>query len=390
MSELRPLASTLQTDWSKCCLCQIERDEDLKSPLARCKSGDDGDGYTMIARNVPLFKAINQMPIILEPGRLDQGEGIEETLRKNKAKYHQSCRLLFNNNKLERARKRRRTTEERVEDVPSKRRRSSIENRACFLCDKEAPLSDLRKAMTLELDERLNECAKNLNDGKLLAVLSSGDIVAQELKYHRSCLTTLYNRERAFLSTLECEKNQTSSDKDVHPIVFAELLIHVIETKLGTEGPVVFRLAELVDLYNQRIKQLNVETQNIHSTRLKDQLLGEIPELEAHKKRRDILLAFKQDIGVALSRAMSYSDALIVTKAAKILRKKMLEHKTSFNGKFAEKSIEDSVPSLLLQFVCMVQHGADIESQLRFGSSKTDFAMAQLLQFNCYSVQKRL
>ena len=82
MSELRPLASTLQTDWSKCCLCQIKRDEDLKCPLARCKSDSDGDGSTMIARNVPLFKAINQMPIILEPGRLDQGEGIEETLRK--------------------------------------------------------------------------------------------------------------------------------------------------------------------------------------------------------------------------------------------------------------------------------------------------------------------
>ena len=83
--------------------------------------------------------------------------------------------------------------------------------------------------------------------------------------------------------------------------------------------------------------------------------------------------------------AISYSEALIVTKAAKILRTKMLEHKTTFNGKFDERSIENSVPSLLLQFVCMAQHGADIESQLRFGSSRTDFAMAHLLQYNCYS-----
>ena len=30
-------------------------------------------------------------------------------------------------------------------------------------------------------------------------------------------------------------------------------------------------------------------------------------------------------------------------------------------------------------------HGADIESQLRFGASKTDLAMAQLLQYNCYA-----
>ncbi len=32
----------------------------------------------------------------------------------------------------------------------------------------------------------------------------------------------------------------------------------------------------------------------------------------------------------------------------------------------------------------MIEHGADIKSQLRFGASKTDLAMAQLLQHNCY------
>ena len=32
----------------------------------------------------------------------------------------------------------------------------------------------------------------------------------------------------------------------------------------------------------------------------------------------------------------------------------------------------------------MIEHGADIKSQLRFGVSTTDLAMAQLLQYNCY------
>ena len=36
----------------------------------------------------------------------------------------------------------------------------------------------------------------------------------------------------------------------------------------------------------------------------------------------------------------------------------------------------------------MVEHGADIKSQLRFGSSKSDMAIAQLLQYNCFSKQK--
>ena len=114
------------------------------------------------------------------------------------AKYHQSCRLLFNNSKLERARKRSANEKDTGEcSKPIKSRRSSFGNNVCFLCEQEAPKSDLRRAMTIELDRRLNECARNLEDGKLLATLSGGDVVAQELKYHRNCLRALYNRERA-------------------------------------------------------------------------------------------------------------------------------------------------------------------------------------------------
>ena len=114
----------------------------------------------------------------------------------------------------------------------------------------------------------------------------------------------------------------------------------------------------------------------------------EIPDLEAHKKGRDILLAFKEDIDVALSQALDYSEALVVAKAATIIRKHMLEHKLPFQGSFNENCIEDSLPSILLQFVCMIEHGADIKSQLMFGASKTDLAMAQLLQYNCYTKYK--
>ena len=48
-----------------------------------------------------------------------------------------------------------------------------------------------------------------INDGKLPAVLSEGDVVAQELKYHYSCLTALYNKEMAYLLTIE---NQDDSE----------------------------------------------------------------------------------------------------------------------------------------------------------------------------------
>ena len=106
MSELNVLASPTATDWSKCCLCQTEKEEELKSPPTRYEAKGDRDGYVMIARNVPLFKDINRLPILLDSKRLDEGNGIEDTLRKNQTKYHQSCRLMFSNSKLERATKR--------------------------------------------------------------------------------------------------------------------------------------------------------------------------------------------------------------------------------------------------------------------------------------------
>ena len=177
MSDLTSLASSSITDWNKCCLCQSEKGEALKSPPIRYETSEDQDGYSMIARNVPLFKEINQMPIIIDPKRLDEGKGIEETLRQNNAKYHQSCRLMFINSKIERARS---SSTRNTDEIPSKSRRMSIENQVCFLCEKEAPVSELRRAMTMELDQQLNECARNLNDGKLLARLSGGDVVAQE------------------------------------------------------------------------------------------------------------------------------------------------------------------------------------------------------------------
>ncbi len=383
--------SKWQTDWNKCCLCQQDKkDEDLKSPPTRYST--EQDGYSMIASNLPLFQAINDLPIILDPARLDEGDGIEKTLKIHHAKYHQSCRGLFNNTKLERAKKRASTTLSNADERSRNMPRTGIEDRhstnECFVCEKESP-TELRQAMTMKLNKRLNKCAQNLNDGMLLAKLSGGDVIAQELKYHPSCLTGLYNRERAYLTKVENEKkSQRSLETEVYPLAFSELVTYMAETKASSEGPSIFRLADMHSLYKQRLQQLGVESPDVNSTRLKDKLLAELPELEAHKKGRDVLLAFQEDVGSALSHASEYSEAIVLAKAAKILRRQMIDHKSTFDGTFHEGCVEEAIPSTLLQFVGMIEHGADIKSQLRFGASKTDLAMAQLLQYNCYARYK--
>ena len=61
-----------------------------------------------------------------------------------------------------------------------------------------------------------------------------------------------------------------------------------------------------------------------------------------------------------------YSEAIVLGKAAKILSKHMLDHKSTFDGTFNDSYIEGWIPSCLLQFVGMIEHVADIKSPLKF------------------------
>ena len=97
--------NSCNTDWTKCCLCQEVKKEDLYPPQANpARRGTDG--YIKLATNIPLSHSLSALPIKLDPARLDEGGGIEETLRQKKALYHESCRFLFDNTKLSRAEKR--------------------------------------------------------------------------------------------------------------------------------------------------------------------------------------------------------------------------------------------------------------------------------------------
>jgi hypothetical protein len=91
-----------------------------------------------------------------------------------------------------------------------------------FLREKENSTSEFRQAMTKQLDKWLIECTRKLNDGKILAVLNGGDVVAQ---YYYFCLTALYKKERAYLLTIENQDDsELSQEREEYPLVFSELL----------------------------------------------------------------------------------------------------------------------------------------------------------------------
>ena len=69
----------------------------------------------------------------------------------------------------------------------------SIETKVCYFCDESDNQGTLHKESTFGFDEHVCACAIILQDSKLIAKPSTGDMVAQEAKYHKKCLVTLHN-----------------------------------------------------------------------------------------------------------------------------------------------------------------------------------------------------
>lgn len=73
----------------------------------------------------------------------------------------------------------------------------TIENvHQCFFLDKQLHSSAyLREAMTMKLNKPLVDCATVLQTKQLLVKLSSGDEIAQEMKYYLYCINCIQQRD---------------------------------------------------------------------------------------------------------------------------------------------------------------------------------------------------
>ena len=124
-----------------------------------------------------------------------------------------------------------------------------------------------------------------------------------------------------------------ANEREVSCIVFAVLYIE--EARLDEEMAQMFKLANLVELYQSRLQQLGVKLDTrIHSTRLKQRLLAQFPDMRAHTTGRDVLLVFEEDVGAALTKACeldSYNDVVHRVRAAQTVRRHMFEEGEPFN-----------------------------------------------------------
>jgi hypothetical protein len=375
-------------------LCQKDTSEKLCCP-AESKRSTGGSGYQTLAHTLLAFSNIGCLPKTIDLSKLDDGEGIQATFEHHRARWHDSCRLHYNKTQLFRAEKRK-TSCERSADAPRKYTRQSVDQPQpsvdkCFFCDGQAGKETLHEASTFELDARVRKCALKLEDKPLLAKLSGGDLIAQEAKYHVKCLASLYNKARG------TKMNEDPDEDDVnHGIALAELVSYIEEARMDSAVSPVFKLIDLATLNNTRLgEQLGtVMTGRVHSTELKNRILRYFPDLEEHKQGRDILLAFRQDVGAALRKACEQdadSDGIHLAKAANIIRRDILKMTTAFSGSFNTHCQEESVPNSLIALVSMILNGPNIKEQSSHSTIPAPtLTISQLLMFNsCARHRKR-
>ena len=191
-----------------------------------------------------------------------------------------------------------------------------------------------------------------LEDTELLAKLSAGDMIALKAKYLGNCLSTLYSKARQ-----ATPKDEEGDNSYLHGIAFAELVAYM-EDMYDEENAPVFKLADMVSLYKNRLQQLGVTVDNrIHSTWLKIRLLSAIPDLTAHAQGRETLLTFKEGIRLALNKACYHdNDAIHLMWTAQVAHKELFHVKMKqFDGSFTPGCQCNSVTSSLLALVNMIQ-----------------------------------
>ena len=173
---------------------------------------------------------------------------------------------------------------------------------------------------------------------------------------------SLYNKARDWKDNAK----QEPSDQVLHGIALAELIAYIEEAQDDEVSP-VFRLADLLELYSSRLKQLGHEEHGrVHSTRLKERILAHLPGIRAHSEGRNILLAFDTDLGLALRKACekdSDDEAMCLAAAANTVRRAMFQQQAVFTGSFDRECQIKSVPQSLISLVSMILNGPSIKSE---------------------------
>ena len=272
-------------------------------------------------------------------------------------------------------------------EVPSSSTTNVSPEKRCFFCEQDLTqaVKYKRVAATFALDKRVRQYATDLGDSRLLTKLAGGDMVATEAEYHANCLTSFYKLHLKYVE----RSSQTTTSNNIHGIVFAEVVAYIEEARYDDDKP-MFKLADLVQLYNDRLRELG-EDDKVHSSRLKEKILSQIPNLSAHtsvhSQGQNVIIMFDRDVADLVQEERMNSDydmdAMYIAKAAEIVRLGMFRNSYSFDGSFSPDCQTNVIPTSLKALVDMILQGPGIKNQsAKTTTDQPALTISQMFMFN--------
>ena len=381
----------IEIDWHKCLICQKDG-----GPLRNPRNNPTADDvsaqviYNQLAVNIIKLADINQLPVRMDIKKLKNGVELGKNLFEQTAVYHKSCRKMFDNDKVKRAEKRNAVLTTSTCDagdeqpVQKQSRRLSVlveKVDLCFFCNEGSKDGKpLHKVTTFKLDSRVRRAAKDTNNTLLYSKLQNGDMCAQDALYHSECICKLYrDAHKARFGTETSEK-----ERKLHGLAFSKVISFIDEQMYSTEEIIpVFKLADLTNYYSKCLEELGIKNHYVHRTRLKNRIKEEYEDMVEETVGRDVILAFKGDIGDIISNATHAdfdNEGLVLAEASKILRRDILQmENTYFNGTFDVECQERSIPQSLKLLMGSILHGNHTSNPHYHQAMLT---IGQLIRFN--------
>ena len=126
-------------------------------------------------------------------------------------------------------------------------------------------------------------------------------------------------------------------------------------------------------------------SKEINKVRFKEQIQSRFPEAQCQSDGKNIILVFEKGMQQILKQAYNCDyedDALVLSKAAKIIREDILNsNHFQFNGSFFPNCQQDSVPTNLKYLVSMLLNGSSIKDQ-DSAESQSSLTISQAILFN--------
>ena len=142
-----------------------------------------------------------------------------------------------------------------------------------------------------------------------------------------------------------------------------ELLTH-IESSVE-EGNFFFKLSELRFLYESCLKDFGISKE---INKVREQILSHFAEAQTQSDGKNIILVFEKGMQELLKQAYNNNykdDALILSKAAKIIRKDIFNSSSfHFNGNFVGNCQSDCVPTNLKYLVSMLLNDQALKTRV--------------------------